>query len=479
MPGCCGAGATPGWTAACVAQAAAVCQDGGVPWPKGRVWPRDLTNDDKSIYPTYLLGPQGAVLRADGVSGGGSSATISGWACDPEWAGASVGLKIYAGGPPDQGGTLIGTARADQALAAPLAREVSAACDGPNRTYAQHGFSFTLPMDQAGDVYVYATDDSTANGPAAPATLIRNGVVRVPRCAHSEHVAGDALASACSTCAAAVCGDGTHASCCTTAWTDECAAAADACASNDSSALVNSRAFAAVTTGWIEAPVSGTYVFESAAQPSRLLVNGSKVLDWFDTSPGTTSGSITLSAGQKYHLRWDRLQAEPPSGTPAGLTWQLPATVGQTAIPTTNLYALAPATATGLTATYYTSPGFGGAAVTRTDANVDINKDIAPPGPPPLDLPPGYGPSYSAIWEGEIVPSFSEDHTFYVIGGGTATLTINGSAVSFPAPPPSSAPGGCAHDLCVLGDKLDPSCNSCVTAICAKDPYCCNGGYLS
>ena len=205
------------------------------------MWPRDLPDDDKSVYPLYLLGPQGAVLRADGVSDSGSSATISGWACDPEWAGASVAIEVYAGGPRGDGGTLIGQLRADQPLAAPLSREVSAACDGPGRTYARHGFSFTLPVNQSGNVYVYARDDSTANGPAAPATLIRNGVVRVPRCAHSEHVAGDALSATCSACAAAVCGDEEHADCCTAAWTDACAAAADTCAPADSSAPANSR----------------------------------------------------------------------------------------------------------------------------------------------------------------------------------------------------------------------------------------------
>jgi len=53
--------------------------------------------------------------------------------------------------------------------------------------------------------------------------------------------------------------------------------------------------------------------------------------------------------------------------------------------------------------------------------------------------------------------------------------------VAFPGSPPSSAPGGCGHDLCQPGDKLDASCNSCVATICAPDhdPYCCNGGYLS
>jgi hypothetical protein len=144
------------------------------------------------------------------------------------------------------------------------------------------------------------------------------------------------------------------------------------------------------------------------------------------------------------------------------------------------LYALAPVSPTGLTVTYFMTSSFGGATVTRTDASIDINKDVAPPGATPLDLPSGYGPSYSARWEGEIVPSFTEDHTFYVVGSGSAALTINGNPVSFLPPPPSVAPGaGCAHDACTLGAKLDASCDTCVAAICANDPFCCDGGYLS
>jgi hypothetical protein len=483
MPECCGAGPTPAWSGACVAQAAAVCQDGGIQWPAGKVWPRDLPTDDQSVYPAYLFGPGGAVLRADGVSGSSTSATITGWACDPQWAGGTVAIEVYGGGPRENGGTLLGTVRADQALASPLAREVSAACDGPGRAYARHGFSFTLPNDQAGNVFVYAIDESTVNGPAAPPTLIRNGIVHVPRCEHSEHVAGGALSETCSACAASVCHDGTHGSCCSSSWDDNCAAAADACASADSSAPANSRSYAAITTGWIEAPVDGSYTFEASREESRLFINGATVFDWFQTSPGTKSGSITLAAGQKYAFRWDSFQAEPPGPPNDGLTWQVPGTVGQATIPTANLYAIAPGMGTGLTATYYTLPAFAGATLTRPnpDPTIDINKDVLPPGSTKVELPAGYGPSYSARWEGEIVPPTTENYTFTVVGSGTGTLYINGASVSPVAVPPSSAPGGCAHSLCQVGEKLDASCNSCVATICAAthDPYCCDGGYLS
>lgn len=35
-------------------------------------------------------------------------------------------------------------------------------------------------------------------------------------------------------------------------------------------------------------------------------------------------------------------------------------------------------------------------------------------------------------------------------------------------------PMGCAHDECMEGDKLDPTCSTCATAVCGDDPYCCD-----
>ena len=236
----------------------------------------------------------------------------------------------------------------------------------------------------------------------------------------------------------------------------------------------------AVTTGWIEAPASGSYVFELSQQPSRLFVNGTSVLDWFETSPGTTSGSITLAAGQRYHLRWDRIQAEPPSGTPGpGLTWQVPGTVGQAAIPSGNLYEVAPGSGTGLTATYFTGTGFGGASTTRTDAYVDINTDIAPPGTTPHRLRPVTVRPTPRAGKAKWFLRSARTTASTLSAAAAPSLFIDGAAVTFPGPPASSAPGGCAHDLCTLGSKLDASCNGCVHDICDKDPYCCDGGYLS
>jgi hypothetical protein len=481
-PSCCTSGPA-NWDATCAAVAGAACKDGnGTQLPKGRVWPRDIDTSGPVILPKFLLGPTGAVERVDGVSTSTTAATVSGWACDPEWPGSSISVRIYGGAPRDlPGSVLLGEVRAGDAVASPLANEVSALCDGPNRDHARHGFSFALPSGTTGNVFVYAVDQETADGPAAPPTLLRNGIAHVPTCAHSEHVAGPALDAACSACAGSVCG--AHADCCSTAWTDECAAAADDCAPATSSAAANSRVLAVVTTGWIEAPATGTFVFDASLQPSRLVVNGSTLLDWFNGA-GTTQGSIDLVAGVKYPFRWDRFQAEPPANDAGpAVTWQLPGASSQTAIPSGLLYRLAPGSGTGLAATYYAGVNFTGATKTQTDAFVDINDAIAPPSTPTIVLP--VAPPYSAKWAGELVPAFSEDYTFYLVGTGSASLKLNGAPVVMPAPTVSVVGAGCPHDLCTLGDKLaasapgTPACDPCVDAICTKDPYCCDGGYLS
>ena len=163
-------------------------------------------------------------------------------------AGRAVSVAVYAGAPREQPGSeWLGQAYADQPLAVPLAREVSAACDGarsatPLATVSAFGAGH-LP----GNLFVYAPDAATTDGPAAPPTLPRNGIV------------------------------------------------------DATGAIGTGRQVAAITTGWVEAPASGTFTFSSAAEPSRLYINGQKVVDWWGGS-GPTAGSINLTAGG-HHLR--------------------------------------------------------------------------------------------------------------------------------------------------------------------------------
>ncbi|HVR64430.1 MAG TPA: ADYC domain-containing protein, partial [Polyangia bacterium] len=413
------------WDALCVDQAAVSCND-----PPGRVWPRDLPATPAPPQ-KFLLGPGGAVERLDGsgTDADADAATISGWACDPEWPGAAVTVAIYAGAPREQPGTtLLGLAYADQALASPLAREVSAACDGPGRASARHGFSFTVPPGAGGHAFVYALDTATPDGPAAPPTLLRNGIVDL------------------------------------------------------TGTIGRGRPVAAVTTGWIEAPASGSYTFSSPVEPSRLFVNGQTLVDWWD-GPGPTQGSIDLLGGGRYHVRWDRAGSPPPGQGPVdGVTWQTPDSDGQTPIPAALLYRLAPGGGQGLAATYFDDPHFAGPSIQRQDPAVDLG--VGPP--ETVRLPAGIAPStLSVVWEGEVVPLYSEAYTFSVTSAGVADLSIAGQELLPPEiPRPPLAPA-CPHDICALGDKLTASsahqraCHPCVDQICAQDPYCCNGGYLS
>ena len=448
---CCSFGAdSTGWDHFCVEEAARVCQTDGVAWPPGRVWPIEPSVSAAAPPPAhgkYLLGPAGAVLRVDGDGASDTRPRVSGWACDPEWAGASIAVQIWSGPREKTGSAQLAEVRADRALVAPLSREVAAACDGPGRDYARHGFEVTLPAGQKGPVFAYAIDQTTADGPAAPPTLIRNGIVPLPSPAPALRPAPAAV----------------------------------------------------ITTGWIEAPTGGTYVFDASAVPSRLWINGKKLVDTWPTagaaaavsSPPSDPASprIGLMAGTRYHLRWDRLERTPPA--PAqGVTWQLPGAHAQSAIPAQHLYELAPGIGTGLRATYFDHPGFSGAQVTRVDETVDMGTRIVPvsPGKLPPNIPVS---SYSAVWEGEVVPSFTEDYTFVIAGSGVATLSVDDESILPAGPPPSAvaaattAVTSCPHDLCMVGDQLPATtatadaCDPCVDQICARDPYCCEGGYAS
>ena len=294
-----------------------VCQDGGVQWPAGKVWPRDVPTDDKSIYPTYLFGPQGAVLRADGVSGSGSSATISGWACDPEWAGASVAVAVYGGAPRDQGGTLLGRgARRPGAGDAAGARgERGLRRPGPHRTRATGSRSRCRRTRPATSSSTRSTR-ARPNGPAAPPTLIRNGIVHVPALRAQRARRGRGAVRELQRLrdqrlrrriARRLLHDGVD--------RRVRRGGREPARRPTAPRRRTAASFAAVTTGWIEAPV------DAATTSSR---RRSSRAGCSSTAPRCSTGSRPRRArpadrsrcprGQKYHLRWDRFQAEPPVG---------------------------------------------------------------------------------------------------------------------------------------------------------------------
>ncbi len=274
-PECCGAGLAPRVDRRLHGEGNGGLPDGRHPWPDGKVWPKDLPAA-LSGHPEVPAGAPAAPCSRGRQQRPGSSATISGWACDPEWPGAIGGVEIYGGAPRESGRD-----------AARRSSRRSGAGDAARRR-GQRGVRWSRPqlrpprvlvhvaVNQAGNVFVYAIDQATADGPAAPPTLIRNGIVSVPRCAHSEHVAGEALATGCSACAANLCGDGRTAS----------AAASTGRMSAPPPLILR----AGDQLGRRQQPLvrggddrldrdtaTGTYTFEASAVPSRVFVNGRKL----------------------------------------------------------------------------------------------------------------------------------------------------------------------------------------------------------
>ena len=170
----------------------------------------------------------------------------------------------------------------------------------------------------------------------------------------------------------------------------------------------------------------GSYTFWSGLEPSRLFVNGRKLVDWWAGS-GPTEGNIDLTAGGKYHVRWDRFEPAPrPPDAASGLTWRVPGSAAQAPIPPSLLYRLAPGRGQGLGATYFDNSEFAGPAVERVDPVIDVGTAW----PATTRLPSSIAPSdFSVIWQGEIAPDYSDTYRFVVTTAGRAELSIAGQAL--------------------------------------------------
>ena len=74
----------------------------------------------------------------------------------------------------------------------------------------------------------------------------------------------------------------------------------------------------------------------------------------------------------------------------------------------------------GLTATYYDDIDLTGKTVRRIDSNVDFNWGY---GPPDASMDPDW---FSARWEGQVVPAYSETYTFSTYADDGVRLWVNG-----------------------------------------------------
>lgn len=179
-------------------------------------------------------------------------------------------------------------------------------------------------------------------------------------------------------------------------------------------------------SGQIEAPVSGTYTFTSTSDDGqRLWVNGVQIInDWNLHGPQDASGTITLTAGTKYDIKYEYYEAT--GGAVVKLNWAYSGQARQV-IPTTRLY---PATmggtggsnnGTGLRADFWNNIDFSGnPTVDRVDATV--NNDFGT-GSPAAGI---NSDNFCARWHGQVEAPVSGSYTFTTTSDDGQRLWVNG-----------------------------------------------------
>jgi hypothetical protein len=106
------------------------------------------------------------------------------------------------------------------------------------------------------------------------------------------------------------------------------------------SAAIGVDTFSARWTGQVEAPVTGTYTFYTQSDDGvRLWVNGQQLVNnWTNHASTENSGTIALTAGQRYDIRMEFY--ENGGSAVARLSWSAPS-IAKAIVPTTRLFAAA------------------------------------------------------------------------------------------------------------------------------------------
>lgn len=91
-------------------------------------------------------------------------------------------------------------------------------------------------------------------------------------------------------------------------------------------------------SGSVQAPVTGTYVFETTTDDGvRLWINNNLVIDkWIGQAATAYTASVALQAGQKYNIRMDYYEGS--GGASARLRWLTPGASQQVVIPSIYLF---------------------------------------------------------------------------------------------------------------------------------------------
>ncbi|HEY9421917.1 MAG TPA: PA14 domain-containing protein, partial [Thermoanaerobaculia bacterium] len=182
-------------------------------------------------------------------------------------------------------------------------------------------------------------------------------------------------------------------------------------------------------TGKIQPKVSGTHTFYTVSDDGvRLWVNNVLVVNnWTDHAPTENSGTISLTAGQRYDIRMEFYESA--GGAVARLLWSA-AGVAKEVVPQSQLFPEGttpppppPPTGGGLSATYWNNMDFTGTTVTRVDPTVNFDWGTGGPATG-IDVN-----TFSARWSGKVTATVTGTHTFYTVSDDGVRLWVNGVQV--------------------------------------------------
>lgn len=173
---------------------------------------------------------------------------------------------------------------------------------------------------------------------------------------------------------------------------------------------IGADTFSVVWWGGLVPAVSGRHTIATWSDDGiEVEVDGRVVIShWNDHAPQRDAVDLDLVAGQRYQIvvRY----YENGGGAVARLLWRTPGSAQEVAIPTTALIAgerAGDGNGTGLAASYYLGETLSGQANEQTDPGIDFDWSGAPfPG-----LPADH---FSAKWEGDLLPRYSETCTLSV-----------------------------------------------------------------
>lgn len=170
-----------------------------------------------------------------------------------------------------------------------------------------------------------------------------------------------------------------------------------------------------------------TYTLSASADDGiRVWINSQLVLDkWVDQSFTTYNFNVNLIAGQKVPIRIEYY--ENGGDAAVRLEWTSASQVKEV-IPQSQLFGvvvpITPTTPTdgngnGLAATYFDNANLTNPKLTRIDARIDFNWGNASPDPIVGSE------SFSARWQGQILPRYSEKYTFSITSDDGVKVWIN------------------------------------------------------